>query len=156
MQNEIFELWKRFLIEFERFAVHFPLRHTLFLLIPSRHLCHIQYWSILLPLHVTSYMHWEKVNPGKTCYHLYLGETEVWSAVKVNILFCIFCPQKSYTVHSLREEKNSLAHTVLEHRNSVTCCLPRYLLLVYNSSLKTETQTQVFNYRRVHPNPTLA
>ena len=147
MQNEIFELWKCFLIEFERFAVHFPLWHTLFLLTPSRHLCYIYYWSISLPLHVTSYVHWEKVNPGKTCYQLYLGATEVWSAMKVNTLFCIFCPQKSYTVHILKE--------VLGHRNIVTGCLPQYLLLVYNSSLKTETQTQVFNYRHVHPNLTL-
>lgn len=155
MQNEILELWKCFVTEFERFAVHIPLRHTLFLLIPSRHLCYIYYWSISLPLHVTSYVHREKVNPGKTCYQLYLGATEVWSAMKVNMLFCIFCPQKSYTVHILKEGKNSLAHTVLGHRNMVTGCLPQYLLLVYNSSLKTETQTQVFNYRRVHPNLTL-
>lgn len=139
MQNEILELWKCFLIEFERFAVHFPLWHTLFLLILSRHLCYIYYWSISLLLHVTSYVHWEKVNPGKICYQLYLGATEVSSAMKVNMLFCIFWPQKSYTVHLLKEGKNSLAHTVLGHGNIVTGCLPQYLLLVYNSSLKTET-----------------
>lgn len=77
--------------------------------------------------------------------------------MKVNTLFCIFCPQKSYTVHLLREEKNSLAyHVVLGHGNIFMGCLPWYLLLVYNSSLKTETQTQVFNYRHVQHNLTLA
>ena len=94
---------------------------------------------------------WEKVNPGKTCCQFYLSATEVWSAVKVNTLFCIFCPQK-VTQFTFWKGKNRLAHTVVGHRNIVTGCLPHHILPVYNSSLKTETQTQVFNYRHVHPN----
>jgi len=78
------------------------LTHFVFLIL-SRHFCYIRYWSISFPLHVISYVHWEKVNPGKTCYQLYLGATEVWSAMKVNTLLCIFCPQKK--LHSSLTER---------------------------------------------------
>lgn len=132
------------------------LTHFVFL-IQSRHFCCIHYWSISFPLHVTSYVHWEKVNPGKTCYQLYLGATEVWSAMKVNTLLCIFCPQKKLhsSLTERRKKKPSLLCGSLAQKHCRRC-LPQYSLLVCNSCLKTETQTQVFNYRHVEHNITSA